>query len=184
MRTSKLRGAFLLSLMLAVCGLLTACGLTSASGTAGGTDSTSGTTVVTAGTQGTLHPLTTATTTPSASKASTAVPGAVRLMLDKTSYTAGSPVMVTIENGLGTKIAVTDHHTNCTYVQLEQLVVGTWKPVALCKLMTPTRLVDLAPGSITPQKIGLPAGSGAAGTYRVALTYNSSTAYSATFTVA
>jgi hypothetical protein len=114
----------------------------------------------------------------------TAAPGVVRLVPDKTSYTAGSSAIVTIENGLGVKIAVTDHHTNCTYVQLEQLSADTWKPVELCKLLTPTRQVDLAPGSVTPQKISIPTGSVAAGTYRVALTYNGSAAYSATFTVA
>jgi hypothetical protein len=137
--------------------------------------------VIPAGTQGTVQPITTA---PTPTQPSTALFGAVRLALDKTSYTAGSSAMVTIENGLSKKIEVTDHHTNCTYVQLEHLSAGTWKPVALCKLLTPVRLVDLASGSVTPQRIGIPTGSGAAGTYRVALTYNGTTAYSATFTVA
>jgi hypothetical protein len=91
--------------------------------------------------------------------------------------------MVAIENGLGAQIAVTNHHTNCSYVQLEQLVAGVWQPVELCKLMTPIRLVDLAAGSVTSQKIGIPDGGEAAGSYRVMLRYNDTTAYSATFTV-
>jgi len=87
---------------------------------------------------------------------------------------------VTIENGLSKKIAVTDHHTDCTYVELQQLVNGSWQPVGLCKGLSPIRLVELASGSVTPQRINIPAG---AGTYRVMLKYNTSTVFSSTFSV-
>jgi hypothetical protein len=82
-------------------------------------------------------------------------------------------------------IMVTDHHTSCTYVDLQQQAGGQWQPVGECKLMTPTRQVDLAAGSVTAQRIFIPSGAGAGGTYRVALTYNvTTTIYSNTFTVA
>jgi hypothetical protein len=107
----------------------------------------------------------------------------VRLVLDKPAYASGSAVVASIENGSSMKITVTDHHTNCTYVVLEFLQ-SDWQPVDSCKLMTPTRLVELAAGSVTVQKIGIPNGPNAAGTYRVALPYSpGGPAYSATFTV-
>jgi hypothetical protein len=107
----------------------------------------------------------------------------VALVLNHTSYAPGSAAIITISNGLTTKIVVTDHHTDCTYVQLEQLVAGQWQLLGQCKLMTPTRLVALAAGSVTPQRITIPAGPGAAGTYRIALRYSNNTAYSSTFAV-
>jgi hypothetical protein len=108
----------------------------------------------------------------------------VTLALDKSTYAPGSAAIVTIQNGLSSKIAVTDHHTSCSFVQLEQMVAGVWQPVGKCPLMTPTRLVELAAGSSTPQKIFIPSGSQASGTYRVLLRYNETTTISATFTVA
>jgi hypothetical protein len=108
----------------------------------------------------------------------------VALVLDKTSYPPGATVVVTIKNGLSSRIMVTDHHSSCTYVDLQQQVAGQWQLVGECKLMTPTRLVELAAGSVTPQSIVIPIGAGSAGTYRVALTYNNTTTtYSSTFIV-
>jgi hypothetical protein len=108
----------------------------------------------------------------------------VVLVLDKTSYAPGATIVVSIKNGLSSRIMVTDHHTNCTYVDLQQQVAGQWQPVGECKLMTPTGMVELAAGSVTPQRIVIPSGAGAAGTHRVALTYNDTTTiYSSTFAV-
>jgi hypothetical protein len=155
--------------------LLVACGVTESSGTrVGGTNSS----------PSSVHtgPL----TTPSAASrgpSATGTSGKVTLLLDKTSYAPGSAAIVTIENGLSSQIVVTDHHTSCTYVQLEQQVAGQWQQVGKCRLMTPTRLVDLPEGSATPQRISIPTGPEAAGTYRVTLRYSNSTAYSTTFTV-
>ena len=106
----------------------------------------------------------------------------MQLVLNKTAYPPGSSAIVTIENGLGVKITVTDHHTDCTYVQLEHFV-GGWQLVAPCRRQIATRLVNLAPGSATPQTIGIPTGPGAAGTYQVVLTYNNTLVVSPTFTV-
>jgi hypothetical protein len=114
----------------------------------------------------------------------------VRLTLDKSAYAPGDAVMVTIENGLSVQIEVTDHQSYCTYVVLEQQQAGSWQPIGACRLMTATRLVELDPGSVTPQKLTIPTGSNAAGTYRVLLRFGATggnaqggVAYSPTFTV-
>jgi hypothetical protein len=164
--------------------LLVACGVTENGGTPAGTNPSPSTTVVVHGTPGTVHAVPSTTASPSASSGTPDTSGTVTLVLDKTSYAPSSAAIVTISNGLGSQIVVTDHHTNCTYVQLELQVAGQWQPVGECKLMTPTRLVALAAGSVTPQRIVIPSDSAAAGTYRVTLRYNDTTAYSSTFAVA
>jgi hypothetical protein len=163
--------------------LLVACGVTETGGTPAGTNPSPGTTVVVHGTPGTVHAVPSSTPSPSPGSVAPVTSGTVKLVLDKTSYAPGSAAVVTIENGLATQIVVTDHHTSCTYVQLEQQVAGQWQPVGECKLMTPTRLVELAAGSVTLQRISIPSGPSAAGIYRVALTYNNTTTYSSTFAV-
>jgi hypothetical protein len=185
MRRFKRPDALLGALIIALCSLLVACGVTEPSGTAGEATSAPGTTVVITSTAGSVHAVPSSSASPTAAgrSATPMTPGEVRLVLDKTSYAPGSAATVTIENGLSAQIPVTDHHTSCTYVQLEQLVVGEWQPVGLCKLMTPIRLVELAAGSVISQRINIPTGPDAAGTYRVALKYGNSTAYSTTFTV-
>lgn len=114
----------------------------------------------------------------------------VRVTLDKAGYSAGGTAVVTIANGLTATISTTDHKTNCSIVQLEQLVGGAWQAVAPCRSMMATRIVDLASGSTTTQQIGIPQGQ--PGTYRVSFVYSigggdaagqSTTIYSSTFTV-
>jgi len=165
--------------------LLVACGMTETGGTPAGTNPSSGTTVVVHGTPGAAHavPSTTASQSPSSGSATPVTSGKVTLAPDKTSYAPNSAATVTIENGLSSKIVVTDHHTNCTYIQLEQQVAGQWRPVGQCTLKTPSRLVVLAAGSVISQRIVIPSGPAAAGIYRVALTYNNTTTYSSTFAV-
>jgi hypothetical protein len=175
--------AVVLVIGLALPTFLVACGVTETGGTSAGANPSPGTTVVVNGTPGTVHAVSSTTPSPSPGSVTPVTSGKVTLVLDKTSYAPSSAAIVTIENGLGSKIVVTDHHTSCTYVQLQQQVAGQWQPVGQCKLMTPTRLVELAAGSVTPQRIVIPAGSQAAGTYRVALTYNNTTTYSSTFAV-
>jgi hypothetical protein len=182
MRGFKRAVVLVIGLMLPA--LLVACGVTETGGTPAVTNPSPGTTVVVNGTPGTVRIVPSTTPSPSQSSVTPATSGKVTLVLDKTSYAPSSAAIVTIENGLGSKIVVTDHHTSCTYVQLQQQVAGQWQPVGQCKLMTPTRLVVLAAGSVTPQRIVIPTGAAAAGTYRVALTYNNTTTYSSTFAVA
>lgn len=123
---------------------------------------------------------------------STAGSGSVRLVLGQAQFHPGDRVTVTIENGLAHAISATDHHSSCTLIQLEKLVNGNWKPAGICRLMTPTRVVDLPARSVTTQMVGLPTGQDATGTYRMMLMYGVSDqpssgqggpAYSVTFTV-
>ena len=123
---------------------------------------------------------------------STAGSGSVRLVLGQAQFHPGDRVTVTIENGLAQTISATDHHASCTLIQLDKLVNGSWKPAGICRLMTPTLVVDLPAGSVTPQMVGLPTGQDAGGTYRMMLMYGVSgqsssgqggPAYSATFIV-
>lgn len=194
MRADRYRNALLLgSLSVALCGLVVACGVRPSSGGTGGAGPPAEATAEYSGTAMTAQPLPTpsSTVSPGASGTTgTATPGKVSLVLGTTSPAAGNVITVTVENGLSAGIAVTDHHTNCTYLQLQKEVSGTWQPIGDCKLMTPTRLVTLAAGSVTPQKIGIPTGPGAAGTYRVMLMYGAAggsaqgnAAYSPSFTV-
>jgi hypothetical protein len=168
MRHRHIWHALAAGLLATLCAAMAACGVTTTTGTT---------------------PTTLASETPDAMSTSTgtAAPGGVRLTLDKASYAPGNSVVVTIENGLAKAITVTDHHTNCTFVQLEVQVAGSWRSVGDCRLMTPTRLVELAAGSVTPQKIGIPSSAGTGGTYRVALQYGGFSqgpvVYSVTFTV-
>jgi hypothetical protein len=184
MRGLKCLVVLLAGLSLALSGLVVACGVTETGGTPAGTNPSPDATVVVHGTPGTVQVVASRTVSPSPSSGTPDTSGKVTLLLDKTSYAPGSAAIVTIANGLATKIVVTDHHTSCTYVQLEQQVAGQWQPVGQCKLMTPTRLVELAAGSVTPQRLIIPAGPGGAGIYRVTLRYSNNTAYSSTFTVA
>lgn len=193
MRTHPYRYARLGWLIVALCGLVAACGVRSSSGGAGssgGTEPSTEATVEVSGTAMTAHPLSTPTSSGHPGITATAAPGKVSVVLGTTSPAAGDIITLTIANGLSTGIAVTDHHTNCTYVQLQKEVSGTWQPIGDCKLMTPTRLVTLPAGSVTPQKIGIPNGPGTAGTYRVMLMYGAAggsglgnVAYSPSFTV-
>ncbi|HEY7348985.1 MAG TPA: hypothetical protein VH599_11800 [Ktedonobacterales bacterium] len=114
----------------------------------------------------------TATATPEGKPA----PGAVTLVLNKSSYGPGETIEVTIKNGLKTEIFAADHRTSCTLVQLQRLESGTWHSEGFCKLETATRFVALAPGSSTLQALAAGKGLNAtgpwpAGTYRVAFMY-------------
>jgi hypothetical protein len=51
---------------------------------------------------------------------------------------------------------------------LEQQVNGSWQAVEPCHLETPTLVVELAKGSVTELKLGIP---NTPATYRVALNY-------------
>ena len=104
----------------------------------------------------------------SATPRPTSGPGQVTVAVDKTHYAPTDTITVTILNGLATTISTTDHQTNCTVVMLERLVNGAWQPVGACRLMTPTRVVPISPGT-TVQQLGSTAWP--AGTYRVAFRY-------------
>ena len=98
----------------------------------------------------------------------TPVHGVVTVSLDKAHYHSGDLAIVTVTNGLAQSISTTDHKSSCSIVQLEQQVNGSWQAVEPCRLQTPTLVVDLAKGSVTEQKIGIPS---TPATYRVTLSY-------------
>lgn len=181
MRTQWTRRVLCGWLIVALGSLVAACDATPSGGAAGANGTP---------TAGRPLPAPSSTITPGGpSSTGTAAPGSVRLTLDKASYAPGDRVVVTIANGMSSPIVVSDHHTSCSYVQLQKQQPGTWQPVGACPLETPVRLVTLAPRSVTPQQIGIPTSHDAAGTYRVMLMYGASggdegnVAYSPTFTV-
>jgi hypothetical protein len=153
----------------------------------------------TAGTAGST-PTGTAAAAPTAGKTPTGgspTPGAVTLVLDKSSYGPNQPIEVTIKNGLKTMIWAADHQTDCMLVQLQHQENGAWRAVGTCRLEIATRILPLNPGSSTPQVLAPGTGLNAtgpwpAGTYRVAFAYHAGNeegagqgqvVYSATFTV-
>jgi hypothetical protein len=114
--------------------------------------------------------------TASPSTGGTPTPGAVTLVLNKSSYRPDDTIEVTIKNGLATDIFPLGQHTNCMFIQLEFLDNGVWKDEGSCRLVPPTQPLSLAPGSSTIQILahgtGLnSAGPWPAGTYRAALAY-------------
>jgi hypothetical protein len=131
----------------------------------------------------------------SATAQPTSGPGQVTVAVDKTHYAPTDTITVTILNGLAAIISTTDHQTNCTIVTLERLVNGAWQPEGACRLMTPTRVVPISPGTTVQQ---LSSSAWPTGTYRVAFRYftepdaelgqgatpgQGAVVYSATFTI-
>jgi len=114
----------------------------------------------------TLTPIPNATA--DAARTATPVRGVVTIRLDKSRYHAGELALVTVTNGLAQSISTTNHKSSCSIVQLEQKVNGSWQAVDPCHLQTPTLVVELAKGSVTELKIGIP---NTPATYRVTLSY-------------
>ncbi len=95
-------------------------------------------------------------------------PGRVTVAVDKTHYAPTDTISVMIVNGLATSISTTDHQTNCTVVTLERVVNGAWQAEGACRLLTPTRVVQILPGTTTQQ---LGSTRWPTGMYRVAFHY-------------
>ena len=164
----------------AVCGIfmlfcMAGCGVTAVS-TSGSSSSGSTSTRTATPTAGPRSP-----PQPGASPAVTIVPsgGQVSVTLDKSQYSSGETILVSIQNGLATSIMVPDHQTNCTTVSLQmQTAGGGWMTVNPCRLMTVTRLHEIAAGATIMVHL-IPAAQSSAsttwmpGTYRVAIRYGS-----------
>lgn len=127
----------------------------------------------------------------------TIVPGSVTVTLAKSHYGTNDTLVVFINNGLLSSIFVADHQTNCSLVTVAYLANGTWQTVGRCRIMTPTRLVEIPASSTNTQQL-VPGGGQFSvvpwptGTYRVSVGYStrSSTGfipagpvYSAQFTI-
>jgi len=128
-----------------------------------------------------------ASTTPGGSS------GQVTIITDQPRYGASDTVHATVTNGLASSVLTADHQSNCGIVTIERQEGQTWQPQNPCLLKTATRLITLAPGSVTTAPLQPPTAAGAsgwtAGTYRVAFTYRLSqagsdtTIYSAQFSI-
>ena len=116
----------------------------------------------------------------------------VTIITDQQRYSARDTVTATITNGVGSDILAADHQSNCTIVTIQRQDGQTWQPQNPCALKSATRLITLAPGSVTAQPLAPPASAAAGwapGTYRIAFTYQTTqsgpetTLYSAQFTI-
>lgn len=131
-------------------------------------------------------PSPTASVTP---PAATITRGAVTVATSNSQFARGETVTVYINNGLSQSIFVADHQTACSLVTIELQSASGWRPLAPCRMMTPTRAIEIASGATKTQLIPsanlLPAG-----TYRIRLAYalqvfgSSTNVYSGLFTVA
>jgi hypothetical protein len=133
---------------------------------------------------GNLNPSTPASTsTPQASATIIHVPitpGQVRLVLSKSQYAPNEVITVTITNGLSTSIYASANFTDCTLVLLEWKTPTGWVPRGRCPAAQFVGIVELKPGSATPQQLTPVAGvvrpssntTWQAGTYRVIFAYS------------
>ena len=107
-------------------------------------------------------------------------PGQVRLVLGKSHYAPRDAITVTITNGLSTSIYASANFTDCTLVLLEWKTPTAWVPRGRCPSAQLTGLVELKPGSATPQQLAPVAGivrpsantTWQAGTYRAIFAYS------------
>ncbi len=96
--------------------------------------------------------------------------GAVTLNASASVYRPGDKIILILNNRSGQTIHFPNHLTDCTAVLLQQLVHGTWVPVAPCRLGILTALLSLGAGHdlvvklITPRTPGI---------YHGTLTYTS-----------
>src|SRR5947209_9853276 len=103
---------------------------------------------------------------PSPNPAATTAPtNAVTLHVGAASYHANDTIEVTLSNASTSTIFFPDHLTNCTVIQLQRQVNGSWETVNKCLLMIATRLhtldagqslsVKLVPSANRPWSVGL-----------------------------
>lgn len=126
--------------------------------------------------------------------------GPVRVSADQPTYAVGQVIGVTVHNGLETPIYAFDTRSGCGILDLQVERQGQWATAnaARCAMGRPARLVRIASGqdytgSIAANQFGQPTSGLAAGTYRLALTYQltsevgapmqPTTVYSSTFSI-
>ena len=122
-------------------------------------------------------PRTSATPPTSATPATTATAGPVTLALGKPQYAPADTIVVTVHNDLATPIFARDERSDCTLVDLERWVNGSWQIEAPCVNMVPRpTIIQLAPGAVLTQQLApgqsdSSGGAWSAGTYRIAFAY-------------
>jgi hypothetical protein len=95
--------------------------------------------------------------------------GPVTLNVSASVYRPGATIVLILDNRSGQTIHFPNHLTECTVVLLEQLVHGTWVPVAPCRLMILTAFLSLGSGQELVVKLAAPR---TPGIYRGVLTYS------------
>lgn len=113
-----------------------------------------------------LHPSPTPT-------APTQLTGKVTVQLARVPQQVGDSMVFTINNQTNQQILFSDHLTACTVLllQVESPGSGTWQAVALCKLMTVTRLHTLEAGKTLSITLTPPGSQWTPGLYRALLSY-------------
>ncbi len=182
----RVMGTVALAGMIVALAAVGGCGVSPAgTGTGNGTGTATGTAT---GTSANTTPLPspTASVTPAGV---TVTRGAVTVTTSKTQFTRGETISVYISNGLSQSIFVADHQTACSLVTFELQSTSGWRPLAPCRLMTPTRAVEITSGATDTQLIPTSATGWPTGTYRIRLGYalqsfgNPTIVYSGLFTV-
>lgn len=72
---------------------------------------------------------------------------AVSLTTDQASYSPTSTVNVTLANRRQASVFSTDHQSLCAVVTLQRQVDNEWVAQRQCRLMSPTRIVEVAVGT-------------------------------------
>jgi len=97
-------------------------------------------------------------------------------------YHPGQAMVVHILNHTAHTIVFANHQTNCTVVLLQMQTGSLWQSVAVCKLMTVTKLFSLGAGKSLSVTLTPAPSAWSAGPYRIAFRYASaSPAGSGTF---
>jgi len=144
---------------------ITGCGKTVLTGTGADVSATA-----TSSSYPTSTPAVTTTPQGTPTMSGTISAGNVSLTASATQFARGDTMMITVSNGLSTTLMVADHQSLCSIFKLEfSSADGTWQTVAPCRLMTPTRLIEIPPNSQLQQQLVLNNASIVAGTYRVQL---------------
>lgn len=99
------------------------------------------------------------------------IPGQVTVGAEQPTYAPADAITATVAIGLADDIRVADHQSGCTIVAIERLDGATWRMQRPCPLRSPTRLLELAVGSVTVARVEPPVGGWATGDYRVSLAY-------------
>lgn len=104
----------------------------------------------------------------------TATSLSVIVTTDKLAYQVAQPMGVTVQNAGGSVYYVTDNHTACTIVQLQQLIAGAWQNVLSCSTGQPPHILEMPPHSsqpftLAPGNATNNPNAWAPGVYRVAL---------------
>jgi hypothetical protein len=106
-----------------------------------------------------------------------ATSGPVAAVVDKQRYAPADTIVVTIHNGLAAPIFARAGRSDCTLVDLDRWVNGSWQIEAHCGNALPTpHALRIAPGAVLTQQLAPGQSDFApdlwlAGTYRIAYPY-------------